>query len=236
MWLHVFYFFEWCLTLRSTHCMAACLTGCTEIWTVALWFRRLRCASDECVSFFDLHSSRRMNGWPLKILLRPNIQCSYGIVYFRDEEEHSKKYHVPRRRRLGFPPITPNACVRDAVLQQVFDTTWSHVISCLSGPTDTKPTPLLKVNYFQFFFIFQRATTQLCSLGHFGETRRYFVTGVYRTGRRFPYTNALLFEQLMVSQIWYKPGNKSVKKAILKILLLDMSQVFRHDLRRGMSL
>ena len=62
----------------------------------------------------------------------------------RDEDEHSKKYHVPRRRRLGFPPITPNACVRDTVLHQIFDSTWYHIVSCLSAPA--QPTSLLKVN------------------------------------------------------------------------------------------
>nr|XP_002129894.1 protein FAM149B1 [Ciona intestinalis] len=50
-----------------------------------------------------------------------------------DEEEHAKRYHVPHRRRLGFPPITPNACVRDAVLHHIFDLLWSRVVPCLAG-------------------------------------------------------------------------------------------------------
>jgi len=86
--------------------------------------------------------------FPLVLLILPRL------LFSRDEEEHSKKYHVPRRRRLGFPPITPNACVRDAVLQQIFDRTWNHVIFCLSGPTDTKPTPLLKVKFWKFLKLF----------------------------------------------------------------------------------
>lgn len=49
-----------------------------------------------------------------------------------DEEDTVKRYHVPRRRRLGYPPITPNACVRDAVINQLFDSTWVKLISCLN--------------------------------------------------------------------------------------------------------
>ncbi|XP_039261327.1 uncharacterized protein LOC120337565 [Styela clava] len=48
-----------------------------------------------------------------------------------DEDETAKRYHVPRRRRLGYPPITPNACVRDAVINQLFDLTWVKLISSL---------------------------------------------------------------------------------------------------------
>ena len=39
LWLYVFYFRLWCTSLRSPHCMAARVTDCTEIWTVALRFR-----------------------------------------------------------------------------------------------------------------------------------------------------------------------------------------------------
>ena len=54
----------------------------------------------------------------------------------RDDEE--KRYHIPRRRRLGFPPITPNACVRDAVLHLLFDVVWSRLISTLSSSSSGK--------------------------------------------------------------------------------------------------
>ena len=47
--LYVFYFLEWYISLRSSSCMAARLTGCTEIWTVKLRFRCSRCANDERV-------------------------------------------------------------------------------------------------------------------------------------------------------------------------------------------
>ncbi|XP_077999146.1 protein FAM149B1-like [Glandiceps talaboti] len=44
-----------------------------------------------------------------------------------DEGFEQKKYHAPRRRRLGFPPITPNACLQDTIACQVFDSVWSEV-------------------------------------------------------------------------------------------------------------
>lgn len=50
-----------------------------------------------------------------------------------DEDDMAKRYHVPRRRRLGYPPITPNACVRDAVINQLFDITWRKMVSSLHG-------------------------------------------------------------------------------------------------------
>ena len=40
-----------------------------------------------------------------------------------------------RRSRLrgshGLPPVTPNACVRDAVCSEVFDQIWNEVITVL---------------------------------------------------------------------------------------------------------
>ena len=75
-------------------------------------------------------------------------------MMFRNDEEYNKKYYVPRHRRFGFPPITPNACVRDAVFHQVFDTAWSLVISCLNEPISGKQTSLLKVCYPPNCFIF----------------------------------------------------------------------------------
>ncbi|XP_076822428.1 protein FAM149B1-like isoform X1 [Clavelina lepadiformis] len=59
-----------------------------------------------------------------------------------DEEENTKRYYIPRRRRLGFPPITPNACVRDAVLHQVFDVVWNRVVACLSSDKRSKASLL----------------------------------------------------------------------------------------------
>jgi len=69
----------------------------------------------------------------------------FDCFHFREDDENSKRYHVPRRRRLGFPPITPNACVRDAVLHQVFDNVWSGVVHCLASSNSKFKTSLLKV-------------------------------------------------------------------------------------------
>lgn len=58
-----------------------------------------------------------------------------------EEEDSVKRYHVPRRRRLGYPPITPNACVRDAVINQLFDNAWVKLISCLKKVKVRNETP-----------------------------------------------------------------------------------------------
>ncbi|XP_064616830.1 protein FAM149B1-like isoform X2 [Liolophura sinensis] len=42
---------------------------------------------------------------------------------FEDALEQ-KRNIIPRRRRLGFPPVTPNACLRDTVSCAVFDYIW----------------------------------------------------------------------------------------------------------------
>ena len=44
MWIYVFHFVEWYINLILPHYMAACLTGCTEIWAVTLWFWCSCCA------------------------------------------------------------------------------------------------------------------------------------------------------------------------------------------------
>ncbi|XP_072050535.1 protein FAM149B1-like isoform X2 [Amphiura filiformis] len=48
--------------------------------------------------------------------------------HYQDDEEHErKKYHAPRRRQ-GFPPVTPNACMQNTVLSQTFDVLWAEVV------------------------------------------------------------------------------------------------------------
>lgn len=64
------------------------------------------------------------------------------MLSLRQEEDPSNRFHVPRRRRFGFPPITPNACVRDAVLHQLFDLVWSRMVTNLSGNGRSKPSLL----------------------------------------------------------------------------------------------
>ncbi|WAQ95427.1 F149A-like protein [Mya arenaria] len=48
-----------------------------------------------------------------------------------DYEEHSdhKKQLTPRRRRVAYPPVTPNACFKDSVASSAFDCMWHEIIS-----------------------------------------------------------------------------------------------------------
>lgn len=47
-------------------------------------------------------------------------------IRFEDTPEQ-KRNIVPRQRRLGYPPVTPNACLRDTVSCAVFDYIWIEV-------------------------------------------------------------------------------------------------------------
>ena len=48
---------------------------------------------------------------------------------FRYEDSHSdtKKQLTPRRRRPHYPPITPNACLKDSAASSAFDCMWQEV-------------------------------------------------------------------------------------------------------------
>lgn len=57
-----------------------------------------------------------------------NIQKKH--LYFRyDESSNDKKQLTPRRRRVGYPPITPNASIKDSVISSAFDAIWQEVKS-----------------------------------------------------------------------------------------------------------
>jgi len=78
-------------------------------------------------------------------VLEQDGQLEELIAYNTTEiEDEDKRYHVPRRRRLGFPPVTPNACVRDAVLHQLFDEVWLRLVTELASKTE-KGECLLKL-------------------------------------------------------------------------------------------
>lgn len=57
------------------------------------------------------------------------------IFYFNsyDENMEHKKQITPRRRRVGYPPVTPNACVKDSVSSEVFDSMWQEVRLAANG-------------------------------------------------------------------------------------------------------
>ncbi|XP_025115159.1 protein FAM149B1-like isoform X2 [Pomacea canaliculata] len=57
------------------------------------------------------------------------IAVDYKNIY--DENMEHKKQITPRRRRVGYPPVTPNACVKDSVSSEVFDSMWQEIMSWL---------------------------------------------------------------------------------------------------------
>ncbi|KFU93249.1 Protein FAM149A, partial [Chaetura pelagica] len=49
-----------------------------------------------------------------------------------DESWQEKKIHpAEKRSKRGFPPVSPNACIKDAVASEVFDCIWSNIIGIL---------------------------------------------------------------------------------------------------------
>ncbi|NXK10124.1 F149A protein, partial [Herpetotheres cachinnans] len=49
-----------------------------------------------------------------------------------DESWEQKKMHLAEKRsKHGIPPVSPNACIKDAVASEVFDRIWSNVIGIL---------------------------------------------------------------------------------------------------------
>ncbi|NXN17081.1 F149A protein, partial [Indicator maculatus] len=49
-----------------------------------------------------------------------------------DEDWEQKKIHlVEKRSKHGIPPVSPDACIKDAVASEVFDCIWSNVIGIL---------------------------------------------------------------------------------------------------------
>ncbi|XP_076459775.1 protein FAM149B1-like isoform X2 [Babylonia areolata] len=58
------------------------------------------------------------------------IAVDYKDISEENLEHHKKKISL-HRRHVGYPPITPNACVKDSILSGAFDGLWSEVMSWL---------------------------------------------------------------------------------------------------------
>jgi hypothetical protein len=72
--------------------------------------------------------------------IEEEILASDGIVeeyiVFDNAQEEAEGHFSPYRRsqrhhRLGIPPVTPNACVRDTVYSQIFDQIWAETVPVL---------------------------------------------------------------------------------------------------------
>ncbi|XP_010220987.1 PREDICTED: protein FAM149A [Tinamus guttatus] len=48
-----------------------------------------------------------------------------------DESLEQKKMHLAEKSKRGIPPVSPHACIKDAVTSEVFDHIWSNVIEIL---------------------------------------------------------------------------------------------------------
>ena len=57
------------------------------------------------------------------------ILSSFVSLSSVDESESHRGSRL--KRSTGFPPVTPNACVKDTVRSLLFDQIWSEVISIL---------------------------------------------------------------------------------------------------------
>ncbi|KAK3089222.1 hypothetical protein FSP39_001872 [Pinctada imbricata] len=62
-------------------------------------------------------------------------------IEFKDiyEDYTDKKQLTPRRRKFGYPPITPNLSIKDSVISSAFDSLWQEIVECVSlaGTVDT---------------------------------------------------------------------------------------------------
>ena len=76
-----------------------------------------------CQSDFDTHYPGIFVSYKIASILPDNC----FIRPFRYEDSHHKKQLTPRRRRPHYPPITPNACLKDGAASSAFDCMWQEV-------------------------------------------------------------------------------------------------------------
>ena len=61
--------------------------------------------------------------------MKHNLQ--YHVSLCSDEGPAERRRRSRLRGTRGLPPVTPNACVRDAVCSEVFDQIWNEIITVL---------------------------------------------------------------------------------------------------------
>lgn len=64
-----------------------------------------------------------------KTLEKKDDAYTKNPLFRYEESSNDKKQLTPRRRRVGYPPITPNASIKDSVISSAFDAIWQEVKS-----------------------------------------------------------------------------------------------------------
>lgn len=79
-----------------------------------------------CFYLFDV-----LEGGKRKVKSHGNL-FEFASFSSDDESWEQKKRHLAEKRsKRGIPPVSPNACIKDAVASEVFDCIWSNVIGIL---------------------------------------------------------------------------------------------------------